>query len=275
MDFFHSWIVPPGASETPAYMLMACAALFFVSVDKGGLGGGIGIVSMPLLLQVAPFKFVVGMWLPVLVVCDFCTIRNYPSQWRYRAVNKLAFVFILAIIGTSLMLWRIKLDDGSDQTKRLEAWLKLSIAMVSVIFLLLKLRPTPDEAAPPWEPTWAASWAAGILGGITTTIAHAAGPIVTMYLLPQKMDRREYIGTTGRFYFTLNSLKIPSFIAAGLITLPTVRYGLWLMLLAPLGVGLGSWLNQRIKPLWFVRIVHASLVLVAGKFAWDAWKVMG
>lgn len=275
MDFLHSWIVPPGAATPAAYMLFAFAALFFVSVDKGGLGGGIGIVSMPLLLQVAPFKFVVGMWLPVLVVCDFCTVRNYPQQWRFSAVSKLAFVFIVAIIATTLALRSLDMSNDSPQTKKLEAWLKLSIALVSVIFLLLKLRPAPDEAAPPWTPTWPASWAAGILGGITTTVAHAAGPIVTMYLLPQKLDRREYVGTTGRFYFTLNTFKVPSFIAIGLINLETARYGLWLMLLAPLGVGLGSWMNQRINPLWFVRIVHASLVLVAGKFAWDAWKVMG
>jgi len=134
------------------------------------------------------------------------------------------------------------------------------------------MRPAPDEALPPWQPTWTMSWIVGVLGGITTTIAHAAGPIVTMYLLPQKLERREYVGTAGRFYFALNSLKIPSFIAIGLVNVHSLRYGLWLMVLSPFGVWLGSWLNRKISAVWFVRVLHFSLVLAAGKLAWDAFR---
>jgi len=275
MDFIHSWIVPPGAMSGPlVFACVAMAALFFVSVDKGGLGGGIGIISVPLMLQVAPVKFTIGMWLPVLIICDFCTIRNYPSEWKPRAISKLIVPVILAVAATTLALNRANLENDSPHAKQMEAWLKLSVVVVSVIFLLLKLRPAPDENAPAWTPTWPAAIGVGILGGVTTTIAHAAGPIVTMYLLPQKLNRREFVGTAGRFYFALNSIKLPSFIAIGLINWTTLRYGLWLMLLAPLGVGLGSWLNRRMNPVWFVRIVHTSLVLVTIKFTYDAWKVM-
>jgi uncharacterized membrane protein YfcA len=271
MDFLHSWIIPPESTAPLAYPFLAAAALFFVSVDKGGLGGGLGIVSVPLLMQAAPLDFSIGMWLPVLVVCDFCTVRSYPSEWRFSAISKLAPFVLLAIAGTTFALKWMDLKSGSPQ---LEAWMKLSIAVMSVVFLILRMRPAPDEVGPPWTPTWPASFFVGIIGGITTTIAHAAGPVFTMYLLPQKLDRREYIGTTGRFYFTMNSLKIPSFVAAGLVSLHTLRYGVWLMLLSPLGVLLGSWLNRRMSPVWFVRIVHASLVLVSVKFTWDAWKVL-
>ena len=274
MDFLHSWIVPPESTAPLAYPFLAAAALFFVSVDKGGLGGGLGIVSVPLLMQVAPLDFSIGMWLPVLVVCDFWTVRSYPSEWRFSAISKLVIPVLLAIACTTAALHWMDLKSDSPQSKQLEAWLKVSIAAMSIIFLILRMRPAPDEIDPPWTPTWPASWLVGIIGGITTTIAHAAGPVFTMYLLPQKLGRREYIGTTGRFYFTMNTLKLPSFIAISLVNLHTLRYGVWLMVLSPFGVLLGSWLNRRMSPVWFVRIVHASLVLVSGKFAWDAWKVL-
>ncbi|HYG74090.1 MAG TPA: sulfite exporter TauE/SafE family protein [Planctomycetota bacterium] len=275
MDFIHSWIVPPDAVGGPlAYVIAAMGALFLVSVDKGGLNAGIAIMAVPLFLQVAPAKFVIGLWLPVLIVCDFCTVRNYPSEWQPRAISKLWLPVIIAVIGTTILLNSINLEAGSPQARQLDAWLKLSVAIISVSFLLLKLRPAPDGEAPPWQPTHGASWLVGIIGGVTTTIAHAAGPIVTMYLLPQKLDRREYVGTSGRFYFLLNVLKLPSFVYVGLTNWTSLRYALWLMVIAPFGVGLGSWLNKRMDPVWFVRIIHASLVLVAIKFALDAWKVM-
>ena len=273
MDLLENWIVPPEALTGPlAYALAMFAALFFVSVDKGGLGGGVGIVSVPLLMQVAPVKFVIGMWLPVLVVCDFCTIRSYPSQWRFGAVKRLVPGVLLAVAGTSIALNMMNLEGDAPQAKQLQAWLKLSVAVISIVYLMGKMRPAPDEALPPWQPTWTMSWIVGVLGGITTTIAHAAGPIVTMYLLPQKLERREYVGTAGRFYFALNSLKIPSFIAIGLVNVHSLRYGLWLMVLSPFGVWLGSWLNRKISAVWFVRVLHFSLVLAAGKLAWDAFR---
>jgi len=58
-------------------------------VDKGGFGG-VGMLSVPLLMMVAPAQFVLGMWLPLLVLCDIFTLRAYPKEWKLRPVLLLA-----------------------------------------------------------------------------------------------------------------------------------------------------------------------------------------
>jgi uncharacterized membrane protein YfcA len=270
MDFLLQWIVPPEAKVgATAYVAVAFASVMISAVSKGGFGGGIGVISVPLLMQIVPTPFAIGILLPVLVVCDVATIHRFPAQWEPRVLGHLSPGMILGIGGTTYFLMTLgKSDSGM---KMLELFLQISVAVIAVTFVFLQLRSASSDERPAWRPGWSAHIPVGLLCGVTTTIAHAAGPIVNMYLLPQKLDRGAFVGTCGRLFVIFNTLKIPFMVHAGFISWTTVRYGLWMMLLAPLGVGLGAWLNRRLSPLWFTRIVYASLILAAGKLLLDAF----
>jgi uncharacterized membrane protein YfcA len=269
LDFVHGWIVPPEAEAAPGvYVLVALAALFFTAVSKGGFGGGVGAVSVPLMLQVLPARFVIGLWLPVLIASDIATIRRYPRTWSRDAFIKLTPGMLAGITLATLLLKGLSGADAEREALQ-EAWLKFGIAVISVVFVAWRSLPTRERAGPGWRPTWGVSLPAGLAGGVTTTLAHAAGPIVSMFLLAQKLDKRVFVGTTGRFYFTFNTIKIPFLIAAGAMSFATARYGLWLIVLSPLGVWFGAWLNRKVSAAWFVRLVHIFLLFAAGKLAWD------
>ncbi len=90
-----------------------------------------------------------------------------------------------------------------------------------------------------------------------------------MFLLPQRLDQRVFVGTCGRFYFFFNSFKIPFLISIQWMSLHTLKYGLWLILLSPLGVTFGSWLNRRLSPTLFVRLVYIFLVFASLKLIYD------
>jgi hypothetical protein len=108
-------------------------------------------------------------------------------------------------------------------------------------------------------------------------LAHAAGPIITMYLLPQKLDKREFVGTTVRYFFTFNLVKVPFFMALkgeARLDWPIFRATLWMLALAPLGVWLGSWLNHKLQPRHFSRIIYACLAAAGAKLLWDALRVL-
>ena len=70
MDFIHSWIVPMEATDAdvpPAvYIAIAFFALMLTSVSKGGFGGGVGMVSVPMMVNMLPVDFVIGLWLPAI-----------------------------------------------------------------------------------------------------------------------------------------------------------------------------------------------------------------
>jgi hypothetical protein len=49
---------------------------------------------------------------------------------------------------------------------------------------------------------------AGSAAGVGSRIAHAAGPIVALYLPPRRLDRRIFVGACALYFFILNSDKI-------------------------------------------------------------------
>lgn len=273
MDLLHDWIVPAQIScEAWVYIVTAVTAVAITSVSKGGFGGGVGMISVPLMLQVAPVKFVLGLWLPVLIACDLATIHRYPKEWNPRLVLHLVPGVFLGIAAAAILLGRM--DTSTESAQAQEAWLKLGVALIAVVFVGLRYATKAKQEDKGWQPTWKAGLPIGLLAGVTTTLAHAAGPIVTMFILMQNPEKRVFVGTTGRFYFTFNSLKVPFMIAVGVVTAVTFRYGLWLMLLAPLGVWCGSRLNRRLSAVWFTHLIELFLVLVSGKLVYDWWRIV-
>lgn len=284
-EFLHRWIVPPEANVgAGAYIAVAVIALLVTAVSKGGFGGGVGMISVPLMLQVAPGPTVIAMWLPILIACDIATIRAYPKEWSWPAMRPLVPGMALGILATTAFLGTLDKDAHGAAAQQRDGWLKLGVGLVAFVFIALKYLPrkpkpaaTEGEGAAepaPWSPTYAVGIPVGLLSGLTTMIAHAAGPLVTMFLLPQRMDPRTFVGTTGRFYFAFNSFKVPCLIAIGWLSPQTFRYGLWLLALAPFGVYFGAWLNRRMNAATFVRLIYVFLALAAAKLWWDAYGVL-
>ena len=70
------------------------------------------------------------------------------------------------------------------------------------------------RTAPP--PTTAATY--GTIGGFTTFVANAAGPIINTYLVGLGLPKYQLIGTTAWLYFVVNLSKIPFYLALGAST---------------------------------------------------------
>jgi len=49
----------------------------------------------------------------------------------------------------------------------------------------------------------------GILGGFSTMIGNAAGPIMSVYLLSVNLSKNTFIGTAAWFFFIVNLVKMP------------------------------------------------------------------
>ncbi|NLE60980.1 MAG: sulfite exporter TauE/SafE family protein [Planctomycetes bacterium] len=255
------WIIPDGATSHPAtYMLVTVLAFMLMGVDKGGFGG-VGMLSVPLLMMVAPAQFVLGMWLPLLVLCDIFTLRAYPKEWQLRPLLLLAPGAICGLGVGYLLLnriepWMIKLCVGG-----------LAVGFVGLDALRTRLvrRIAGETPRSGWRPSLLTASPFGLAAGVTTMVAHAAGPITSVYFIPQRMDPRTFAGTCGRYYFVFNSLKVPFFVVAGLINAQTLLKSLWLVPLAPVAVLLGSAMNRRLTTTSFTRVVYA-LLFVSGLY---------
>ncbi|HEY8903240.1 MAG TPA: sulfite exporter TauE/SafE family protein, partial [Chthoniobacterales bacterium] len=112
-------------------------------------------------------------------------------------------------------------------------------------------------------------WVAGCVGGVTTMLANAAGPIMSIYLLACRLPKMELVGTAAWFFFVVNLSKIPFSASLGLID----HESLWLtLILAPLvivGAASGKWLLTRINQPLFEALLIVFSVLAAIRLLWQ------
>lgn len=105
--------------------------------------------------------------------------------------------------------------------------------------------------------------AVGVLAGFTSTIAHAAGPIVSLYVYSQGFGKTLFVGTVAWTFTLINLTKLPVYAAAGLIQTDVLLFDACLVVLIPLGSWLGHWMHHRVSEWWFSRIIMV-LTLIAG-----------
>lgn len=232
-------------------IVIGVVAALFIGVAKAGFGGGLGILVTPLAALVYPSHEAIGIVLPLLIVADIFSVYFYWRKWDARNVRWLLPGALVGIFIGILLIGR--LDD-----RRLGQLIGGIAAAFVAIQLLRWLFGARFEAYKPqqWQGTLF-----GIVAGVTTTIAHAAGPVVALFMIPQRLPKEQFVGTSVLLFALINWIKLPFFLWQGLCTIGTFQESLALMPLVPLGVWLGVWCNRRLSQTWFIRIIYATLFI--------------
>jgi uncharacterized membrane protein YfcA len=243
----------------PWFYCLAVPALLLTGVSKGGLGAGAGILSVPLMSLAIPPTQAAAIMLPVLCAMDLIGL------WGYRAAHdggRLRFLLPAALIG--IVFGTVTFGWLS------EAGIRLVIGGIAVMFVarhwIGTLRRGRIRERPPGQGA-GIFWSA--VSGYTSFVAHAGGPPLSVYLLPQKLDKTVFVATTVVFFAVVNAAKLVPYWALGQLVPGNLATSFVLLPLAPLGMGLGFWLHRRIDPVLFFRICHFLLLLTGLKLAWD------
>lgn len=232
-------------------------AALIVGLAKGGLGGVIGALLVPLLSTIMPITQAVGVALPLLMVGDLFALRAYWRAWDLKYVRLMLPGAIVGIVMGILLLTSL----SDDSLRRLLGVFTLAVAAYKLASdSLAALTYTPRA----WHGVLA-GWAAGV----ASALANAGGPPVTAYLLLQKVPPLTFVGTLTLLFAAINALKLPGFLTANVIDLPRLLSVLWALPVIPLGVWLGKQiilrLNQRtFEWLMLILLVYAGISLLAG-----------
>ncbi|MFD9352984.1 fluoride efflux transporter FluC, partial [Streptomyces diastaticus] len=100
----------------------------------------------------------------------------------------------------------------------------------------------------------------GVLGGFTTMVANAGGPVMSLYLLSAGFRKLGFLGTSAWFFLIVNTSKVPFSVGLGLIDGPSLLLDAVLVLLVVPGALLGRALAHRINQVLFERLVLAATV---------------
>lgn len=262
LDFAGGAFYTTGVSDW-THILIAAIAVTFIGVAKAGFGGGLGMLTTPLCVLAFGPKNAIGILLPLLCAGDAFSLYHYWGKWDKRNLKYLLpGVVIGVVVGVQLI--------GRFSPRELNLCIGL-LAVLFVGFQLGKERIFAAEGA--FSPSHAVGIPCGIGAGITSTFAHGAGPVVAVFVMPQKLPKEIYVGTTVLVFTCINWIKMPFFfLDRGMVPLPLLapqalitRETLWLSLcffpLVPVGVRLGVWLNRRFSERWFVRVVYGMTFL--------------
>ncbi len=255
-------------AQTPlAWALAALAgAAVIIGIAKSGFGGGIGILAVPLTAGVLRPQDALGVLLPVLIVADIVAMVQHRGQQSWRHLGPAFVGAAVGIAAGTLLLWWFR-EAGS-----LKRALNLTIGGVCLFFVVVQVYRLMGGAVPRVPDRAASSVVAGGVAGGVSTLAHSAGPIMSIYLLEQKLEKRRMVGTLVFFFFAVNLAKLPSFYGLGWIGPETLAVSGAMVLLVPIGSLMGLWMHRRVQERPFVITMYCGAAAAA---AWMIFKEVG
>lgn len=236
---------------------VAGLAAFLVGSSKGGLPA-VGMLAVPILsMVISPVQAAV-LLLPIFVISDIAGVWLYRREF---SVPNLKILIPAGIVGVGVG-WATA-SMVSDRA------IMLMIGLVGVGFCLnLWLRNT--HAAAPQPPHVGKGWFWGTLAGFTSFISHAGAPPYQVYMLPQKLPKAAFAGTSTIVFAVINAAKIIPYQNLRPYSADSLHYAAWLVPFALIGAVAGATLTRRLADQWFYRLVQASLFLVSVKLIVDA-----
>jgi uncharacterized membrane protein YfcA len=233
--------------------LIAILCVAILGMAKAGIPG-LGMVAIPVMAGLFPAKVSMGIILPLLVVGDVFAVSYYHRHADWKLILRLippAFTGVL--IGTYVMH---VINDAA---------LRIGVGVIILVMVILNalrsLGAIADERIPRGR---IFALIMGLLAGVSTMLAHAAGPVVQVYLLTMGLDKKRFIGTMAWFFLLLNSFKIPFYIGLGLIDSASLGLTLRLGIGIPMGIVAGILLvrvvSNRVYFIW-VQILAAAAAL--------------
>jgi uncharacterized membrane protein YfcA len=238
---------------TLAQWAVLAVAAFFLGLSKTGLPGA-GILAIPFIAAVIPAKASTGLVLPMLIVGDLFAVAWYRrhAEW-FHLVRLLPYAVLGILIG-----WKIMSHISDAQLRPL-------IGIIILVLLGLHVwRSRSAAEAPAPKSRWVPA-TLGLSAGITTMLANAAGPIMTIYLMTMRLPKTAFIGTGAWYFLIVNVLKVPLSAQMGLITPASLWINLALSPLIIVGSLLGIRIANRLPEKLFGRFVLALAALGAIK----------
>lgn len=235
-----------------AWLALGLAALV-IGLSKTAVPGA-GTVAVATFAAVLPARQSTGTILLLLIVADVFAVAMYRRHADWRTLLRLGPAVVVGILLGVLFL--AFADDAG--VKRV-----IGVILLLVVVLTLLQRRRGSSVALVGRSRRIAAATYGTLGGFTTMVANAAGPVMSMYFLAVRFPVKEFLGTAAWFFAIVNVGKLPFSIGLGLITGPGLLLDLVLVPAVVGGALVGRRLADRFDQRLFERLVIVFTVVGA------------
>ncbi len=238
------------------FWILAVLASVSVGMSKGGLPV-VGMLAVPLLSLAIDPVVAAGLLLPVYVVSDVFGVWTYRKEFNLRVI---IVIGAGATVGVTL--------GGLTAGVTPKGWVTLLVGAIGFIFAMnLIVRRNQTVEAKPANTPAGLFW--GVLTGFTSFVSHAGAPPYQVWVLPQKLSKLVFAGTSTIVFAYINAIKLVPYAMLGQINAHSLQLAAVLMIPATVSVFVGARLVRVLPEKTFFRIVTGALVLVSLKLIWD------
>lgn len=244
----------------PFFYIMAIPAVLIVGISKGGFGGGLGVVAVPILTLAIDPVLAAAIMLPILCTMDLLAVKAFWKKWDWELFKHLIPSAVIGIIVGTISFHSL---DGEV--------IKLIVGLMALGFTLQHWLKLSTSAKKPSK-VMGAFWSG--LSGFASFVAHAGGPPISFYLLPLKLEKSVYLGTSVLFFTSINYLKLIPYFFLGQLSIGNITTSLVLLPIAFIGVYVGVFLHKRISQELFFKLAYLFLFLTGLKLVWDGVRAL-
>lgn len=237
-----------------AWAALGVAAVV-IGISKTAIPGG-SILAIALFAAVLPARTSTAATLLLLMVGDVFALLAYRRHAHWPTLLRLA----PAVVAGLLLGFAFLALTGDGVVRRAIGVILLLMIAVTLWRRWRQAR-AEQEAAARGGALLAGVY--GTLGGFTTMVANAGGPVMSMYFLATRTPVQVFLGTSAWFFAIINVIKVPFLAGIGLFTGPVLLTDAILAPLVVLGALLGLRVARRLDQRLFDRIVIVLTILGA------------
>jgi uncharacterized membrane protein YfcA len=238
----------------PMFYIAAIPAVIFLGLAKGGFSG-VGTAATPLLALYLPPLEAAALLLPILLIQDAISIYVYRREWD--AWN-LKVMLPGAVLGMSAG-WLFAAHVSDDV-------IRILIGVIALTFVAnawLRTGHTSQLRTVLRGVFW------GAMSGFTSFASQGGGPPFQVHMLPQRLPKMVFVGTTTIFFAAVNAMKIVPYFMLGQFSAKNFSTSLALLPLAVLTNATGIWMVRRVPTVIFYRITYILLFLLGVLLLWQ------
>ena len=243
-----------------------------MGIAKSGFGGGVGILAVPLIANAMPADRALGVMLPILIVADLFAVYQHRRQQSWPHLRPALLGGIVGIgLGTLLLFIMIDGSNKTESSENVSAVLSILVGSICLLMVAVQVYRMLGGRVPHMPGNKATGVGVGAAAGFVSMLAHAAGPIMSVYWLDQRLGKRLLTGSLVLYFFLVNTLKLPSYFALAWITWGSLKESVVFALFVPIGSLLGIVMHHRIPEKPFTAVMYGGAAVAGG---WLIVKVM-
>ena len=215
--------------------LLGCFCAVLIGLAKTGAPGAATLTVPLMVMTVGDARHAAAWTAPILITGDIFAV----AYWRRHAESRTLFSLI-PWVAAGMVVGGLALSLNEPVLRRILGVIVLTMLAVN---LLRRWNPGLRVGGHP------SSY--GIAAGFATTIANAAGPVMSMYLMTKQLPKEQFVATGAWFFLVVNIAKLPIYAAHHLFSPASLLFDAVMVLPVICGAFAGLWIMHRIPQRFF------------------------